>query len=255
MRDATGYGRLRVPTSGDPDAMPETVNFIAYPSHASLRRDVEELITRIDGGTRESQKALAARAFETAAKEVVDVMIRQLVDRLQNPARPNVELHRSLDRLDEHLGGFARMLAGMLNNDRIRAALGHYRTLLLDIDDATGTPQPWIGFRVDDDFVAELHAVCAHLRDEQAQYDARRTMRMLDRLTDAILHQLVEEPKDRMQFNFLVRKTVDGAIAVIRSALHTMMHRSIPHLSARQRAGLADHFGSVLHALPADRYA
>lgn len=231
------------------------VLFLAMPSHMALRADIRQLMDNLAAGSRESQKPLAARALETAAREVLQAMVVNLVKRLENPAKPNADIHRTLDSLDNHIGTFCRMLVGVLGNDRIAAALRHYQTLMIDIDDDRGQPAPWFGFRVDAAFVDELHAVAAHLRDENTAYDAQRTMALLDAVTDRVLHQFAEVPKQQMDFGFLMRKTADGGIAVIRNAMHGMGRRAIPHLSARQRRGLADHLESFVKALPADRYA
>lgn len=230
------------------------VYFVAYPSHASLRQDIQQLMDNLNAGTRASQKALAARAFETAAQEVLQALVINLVKRLENPQNPNVEIHRTLKRVNDSMGGLCRMITGVLSNEKLAVAMRHYQTILMDVDDADGKPQPWMGLRVDDAFVSELRAVSAHLRDEQAVYDATRTLRMLDRLTDMVLDAMINTPKKQMALGFVMRKTADGAIAMIRSTLHGMTHRAIPNLSARRRKGLADHLDALLLELPADRY-
>lgn len=240
--------------------MPETaagntVFFVAYPSHASLRNDIQQLIDNLASGTRSSQKALAAHAFETAALEILQALVINLVKRLENPQNPNVEIHRTLKRISDNVGSICRLVTGVLSNEKLAVAMHHYRTILMDIDDADSNPQPWMGLRVDAAFVNELRAVTAHLRDENAVYDAQRTMRMLDRLTDMVLQAMIEQPKAQMGLGFVIRKAADGAISLVRSSMHGMTHRAIPHLSPRRRRGLADHLDSMLLELPADRYA
>jgi hypothetical protein len=234
--------------------MTDTVFFAAYPSHPSLRQDIQRLIDNLNAGTRESQKALAAHAFETAAQEVLDALVTNLVRKLENPQKPNAEIHKTIARIRDSMGGLCRMITGVLSNEKLAVAMRHYRTLLLDVDDATGQPQPWIGMRVDSAFVNELRAVAAHLRDDNATYDAQRTMRILDRLTDMVIGAMIEQPKELMGLGFVLRKTADGAIALMRSAMHGMTHRSIPHLSPRQRKGLAEHLEAMLLELPANRF-
>lgn len=235
--------------------MTQTVFFAAYPSHPSLRTDIQQLIDNLDRGTRESQKTLAAHAFETAAQEVLEALVVNLVKRLENPQNPAVEIHKTLNRIRDNIGGICRLVVGVLNNDKLAVAMRHYRTLLLDMPGQDGSMQPWIGIRVDDAFVRELRAVAAHLRDESATYDAARTTRVLDRMTDMVLNAMIEEPKQQMGLGFVTRKAADGAISLVRSAMHGMTHRSIPHLSPRRRRGLADHLDALLVELPADRYA
>jgi len=237
-----------------PKSAAATVFFVAYPSHASLRNDIQQLITNLDGGTRESQKHLAAHAFETAAQEILQALVINLVKRLENPQKPNADIHRTLKRIGDNVGGLCRMITGVLSNEKLAVAMRHYRTILMDVDDADGNPQPWMGLRVDAHFVDELRVVTTHLRDEHATYDAPRTMRMLDRLTDMVLNAMIEQPKEQMGLGFVMRKTADGAISLVRSTMHGMTHRAIPHLSARQRRGLADHLDSMLLELPANRF-
>jgi hypothetical protein len=234
--------------------MTNTVFFAAYPSHPSLRNDIETLNSNLNAGTRESQKALAAHAFETAAQEVLEALVTNLVRKLENPQKPNAEIHKTINRVRDSMGGLCRMITGVLSNEKLAVAMRHYRTLLLDIDDANGVAQPWIGIRVDSAFVSELRAVTTLLRDENAAYDAQRTMRMLDRLTDMVIGAMIDQPKEQMGLGFVMRKTADGAISLVRSAMHGMTHRSIPHLSPRQRKGLAEHLDSMLLELPATRY-
>lgn len=229
--------------------MPRT--YIAWPSHPWLRQDIEQLIANLDARTKESQKALAARIFEKAAQEMMTVLVVNLVKRLENPKYPVPEIHRNIARVNDHLGGFCRLLTGLLSNDKISAAMHQYQHNLMTIPDADGKPQPWMGFRVDAAFVDELRAVATHLRDDSQPYDVARTLKMLDRLSDAVFHELAEVPKEKMNFGFVARKAADGALGLIKSAMHGMTHRSVPHLSPRQRKGLADHLESVLVDLPA----
>lgn len=232
-----------------------TVAFIALPSDLSLRKDIRQLMDNLAAGARESQKPLAARALETAAREILQATVTNLVKQLEDPARPAHDIHKTLRSIDTHIGSLTRVLVGVLSNAKIEAAMRHYQTMLIDIDDENGVPQPWMGFRVDDAFVTELRAVQAHLRDSSAPYDSARTVRLLNRVTDMVVRQFAEIPKEEMEFGFLMRKTADGGIALIRSAMHGMIGRSIPHLNTRQRAGLAEHIGSFVIELPADRYA
>lgn len=232
-----------------------TVAFIALQSDLSLRKDIRQLMDNLASGTRESQKPLAARALETAAREILEATVTNLVRELEDPARPAHDIHKTLRSIDNHIGSLTRVLVGVLGNAKIAAAMRHYQTLLIDVDDENGVPQPWMGFRVEDAFVAELRAVQAHLRDTSAPYDSARTVRLLNSVTDKVVREFAEIPKEEMEFGFLMRKTADGGIALIRSTMHGMIGRSIPHLNARQRAGLAEHIGSFIIELPADRYA
>lgn len=220
--------------------------FVAYRSHDSLRRDVLQLIANLEGGARESQKDLAARALETAAREVLQVVVADLVNNLDDAGDKTADIRRSLSKLDDHIGSFCKLLASMLSNEKTLPVMRHFKDVLIDIEDANGTPQPWVGFPVESAFATELSAVCRHLRDDSEEYDPVRTMAMVDQLTDAILHEFLEVPKELMKFGFVMHKTANGAIAVIRSVMHGMLHRAIPDLSPSQRNGLADHLDGLI---------
>lgn len=237
--------------------MSAQVHFIAYASGNSLREDVDTLIRNVESGSKASQKQLAAHAFETAAREVLKTFVGDLAQQLQDPARPNRDVQKTLASVDQHVGSFCRLLVNFISNDKLPPVMRHFSTLLLDVDDARGPAQPWVGFRVDTGFVAEYRAVIAHLRDPavtRESYDGLRACRLLDDMMDRMLDIFLEQPKKLMDFGFVMRKAADTAIGMIRNGMHGMMRKTIPHLNAQQRARLADHLEHLLLSLPADRY-
>lgn len=237
--------------------MTATVHFIAFPSSVALRSDVDTLVRNVESGSKASQKQLAAHAFETAAREIMKAFVVDLATRLQNPDKPNRDVQKSLATIDDHLGSFCKLLVNFISNDRLAPALRHFRTLMLDLDDARGPAQPWGGYRVEDAFVAEYRAVIAHLRDPavtRESYDGQRVCRLFDEMMDRLIDVFMEQPKQLMQFGFIARKAADAGIGLVRSGMHGMMHKTIPFLGARQRLQLAEHLEQLLIALPADRY-
>lgn len=229
--------------------------WLVFPSSHETRRELEGLLETLAGGTREPQKARATKALQRAAHEVLDVLIMDLARRLQEAAgRQNREVQQNLAKLEDHVAGTIRMVSGVLTNDRLPPLLNYFRTLALDLDDAQGRPQPFLGLRAEPAFAAEARAVIANLRDSDAPWQVERTLRVLDTLTDTLIDRLLVQPKALLDLGFVLRKTADGALALLRTLLHRLMHRYMPHLKSAQRAALADWLESLFRDLPADRY-
>ena len=230
------------------------IPFIAYPSQASLRKDVQKLFTILEAGTRDSQEELASHALEAAVREVIGVMVGDLAKSLQEPGRGDGDSHRVTASLENHAGTLIRMLLKVVSNDKMLPAIRHFQTIMIEIDNQAGMPEPWVAFRIDDAYAAELKGVVAHLRDVNTPYDAERTMRMMDASIALVFRDFLDRPREQMHFGFVLRKAMESVVALLKGGIHKMVSHNMRSLREGQRKRLADHLEKLLVELPAERY-
>lgn len=224
--------------------------WLCYRSNASLRTDVLRLIANLEGGSKESQKELASRALETAAYEVLQVLVGDLARHIHTTDAADSEIVRTLARLEGHIGSFCRLLTSILINEKILPVMHHFREMLIDREDSPGNVQPWVGFVVSEKLVDAILITREHLLDIGSTYNPTLPQATVGHIVDIVLHNLLETPKDLMRFGFVMRKTADGAISIIRSSMQGLIQRSLNELSLQQRFGLADYLEGLLHLQP-----
>lgn len=88
-----------------------------------------------------------------------------------------------------------------------------------------------------------IDACFTHLLDEINKTHASKVL--IEAVEEAIV-PLATHPKDLMKFNFIINKTLDGVIALIRTLFKRMLRKLAPHLPRELYPTVAAHLETFL---------
>lgn len=224
--------------------------FIACRVTPTLPDEVSALSARLQARIKESQAATAGRLITEASCDLVDAFFGNIIrDMLaQSPDDHDLkEAHAVIEEVKSKLRHYLGWITGFFSNERLAPVVAHYASLLTHLPDADGVPRAHLAFSISPALAADSQASLAALHDP-ATTDIRPGVEVLIRVIEEALVPLVHIPKQRMKFNFLVDKTLDGVIAVT----NALVFRSFRKLGVKLPKPLfplvADHLGSFLHA-------
>ena len=106
-------------------------------------------------------------------------------------------------------------------------------------------PRAHLAFTITPGLAREARVSLQALRDGSAP-DARAGIEVLIRVIDEALQPLLFVPKQRMKFNFVVDKTLNGVISITTSLGFRSLRRLGEHLPTHLHKPLADHLAQFL---------
>jgi hypothetical protein len=221
---------------------------IAFVSSPELRRDAETLIKRVEDGAPEAQTDLMITTISRFADEILQVFFVDLVDLLHlNPLLSKV-IHGSVSTIKTTVHGIARTIVHKLDNQQLLPLADYMGGIMLTAPDTSGDPTPYVGFPVSDATQARLHAlVDAMRRDDPRQHEAELEV-LLNEITDRALEVYMLSPIELLKLGLIVRKGAEGAVAMIRSAIHLVIRKVLPDLDGTQLLAVGNHLSGLVLA-------
>ena len=227
--------------------MPATP-FIACVISDTLPDEVAGLSARLQAGVRESQAALAGRLITEASCDLIDAffgnMIREMLETTGDPGFR--EAHEVVEEVKAKLRHYLGWITGFFSNERLAPVVAHYHSLMtrLTVD---GAPRAHLAFAISPALARDAEAALANLRDRE-NADIKAGVEVLIRVIEEALEPLLYVPKQRMKFNFVVDKTLNGVIAVTNALVFRSFRKLGAQLPPKLFPAVADHLEVFLHA-------
>jgi len=221
--------------------------FIACRISDSLPAEVAALDVALQQRTKASQAALAGRLITEASCDLIDVIFGQLMLALQ-AEDPKSPVFREAVAVVEDIKGKLRhylgWVTGFFSNERLAPVVSHYRSLItmLPVD---GEQKAHMVFSLSPALAAEAKVSLNALRDGSAP-DAKAGIEVLIRVIDEALEPLLYVPKQRMKFNFVVDKTLNGVISVTLALSNRSLRKLGEFLPRTMFIPVANHLESFL---------
>ena len=227
--------------------MPLTVPFIACRISDDLPDAVAALDAALQSGTKTSQAAQAGKLITEASCDLLDAFFGQLMLSLQaqDPASPVFrEAVAVVEDIKGKLRHYLGWVTGFFSNERLAPVVAHYRSLMtmLPVD---GVPQAHLAFSISPALAAEAKASLDALRDGSAS-DAKAGIEVLIRVIDEALQPLLYVPKQRMKFNFVVDKTLNGVISLTQTLSFRTLRKIGEQMPPAHQPVLANHLQQFL---------
>lgn len=223
--------------------------FIACRVTDTLPAEVRALSDRLQARVKAPQAETAGRLITEASCDLVDAFFGDIIrDMLAaTPDDPDLrEAHAVIEEVKAKLRHYLGWITGFFSNARLAPVVAHYADLLVDLPDAAGMPQAHLAFAISPALAAGSAAQLARLRDPETT-DIRPGIEVLIEVIEAALVPLLHVPKQRMAFNFLVDKTLDGVIAVTSALVFRSFRKLGTQLPPPYFPVVADHLGRFLH--------
>ncbi len=223
--------------------------FIACRISEDLPTQVEQLDVRLQARVRESQADLAGRLITEASCDLMDAFFGHMMLDLKQ-ASPQSPVFREAYAVIEDIKGKLRhylgWVTGFFSNERLAPVVAHYRQLMTWLP-VEGTPQAHLAFAITPELAREAQASLQVLREGRTPEAAKAGIEVLIKVIDEALQPLLFVPKQRMKFNFVVDKTLNGVISVTMAFAYRSLRKLGEHLPPDLFPQVADHLERFLH--------
>ena len=221
--------------------------FIACRIRDELPDEVAGLSAALQAGSKESQSALAGRLITDASCDLIDAFFNNMVlHMLETTGDPSFrEVHEMLEDVKSKLRQALGWLTGFFSNERLTPVVLHYQSLLVHLPTAQG-PLAHLAFAITPELARDSEAALANLRDAE-RADIKADVEVLIRVVEAALVPLMYVPKERMRFNFIVDKTLNGFIAIANALLFRSLRKLALGMPKELYPLVADHLEQFLH--------
>lgn len=232
--------------------MVPTPPFIACRIRDNLPDEVARLSAALASGGKASQAEVAGRLITEASCDILDAffgdMIAEMMEKTGDPGFR--EAHAMIQEVKAKLHQYLGWITGFFSNERLAPVVKHYQSLMVHLPVADGelTERAHLAFAISPALAREAQAALTGLRDP-ATADIKAGVEVLIRVIEEALEPLLYVPKQRMKFNLVVDKTLNGFIVVTK----TLVFRSFRKLGVQLPQSLyipvADHLESFLYPI------
>jgi hypothetical protein len=221
---------------------------IAFVSSPDLRRHSEQLITQVEGGSTEPQADLMITTINRFTQEILQVFFVDLIDLLHlNPLLTKV-IHGSVATIRSTINGIARSIIHRLDNSQLLPLADYMGSVMLTAPDTSGDPTPYVGFPVSEATQTRLQNLLHLMRKDDPKKHEQELAAVLNEITDRALDVYMLTPIELLKLGLIMRKASEGAISVVRGAIHLIIRKVLPDLDGAQLLAVANHLSGLVLA-------
>lgn len=221
---------------------------IAFVSSPELRRNAESLILQVEDGEPDSQAELMIATINRFADEILQVFFVDLIELLHLSPLLSKVIHGSVATIKTTVHGIARTIVHRLDRQQLAPLADYMGGIMLTAPDASGDPTPYVGFPVSEATHTRLHQLIDAMRKDDPRSHERELEAVLNEITDRALEIYMLSPIELLQLGLIVRKASEGAVSVIRSAIHLVIRKVLPDLDGPQLLAVANHLAGLVLA-------
>ena len=225
-----------------------TPPYIACRVSDTLPDEIAVLNDHLQRGSKTSQAKLAGRLITDASCDIIDAffgtIVKQMLDETGEAGFR--EAHEVIEDIKGKTRHYLGWITGFFSNERLAPVVAHYQTLIIKMPSAEGS-HAHLCFRISEDLARDAKASLATLRDP-ATTDLRPGIEVLIRVIDEALQPLLFVPKQRMKFNFVVDKTLNGVISVTMALAYRSFRKLGTQLPPAHFERVADHLEQFFFA-------
>ncbi len=219
--------------------------FFASALQARIPVELEVLYQSSRTHVSDADKLLGIELLIEAYCDLVDTCFVGLINEIQrtHESKDLTEAHRILDEIKDKARHYLRWIATFIAKDRLPPVIEHFYRLMHTLD--IGGTKPFMAFNLSPTTAVEIKRVVTTLEAGTAT-DFNDAIEMLILVIEEVMVPLVIEPKELMKFNFVVNKTLDGVIALVRVLFKRMLRKLAPKLPQTLYPQIAAHLKTFL---------
>ncbi len=210
--------------------------------------DLEGIYQRTTTTVSDADKALGVQLLIEATCDLIDQCFGTMFDQLAT-IHPSKELNDARHVIEDIKGKakhYMGWVGGHLSNTRLPPVIAHFHALNHYIDRGDGV-KPYMTCPITPAFAAEVTRIVDKMENGQLE-DINEVVDLLIKVMDVTLEPLVLIPIRLLKFNFLINKTLDGVIAVVRMLNRHMLRKLAPAIPRDVYPLIARHLRSFLEA-------
>jgi hypothetical protein len=220
--------------------------YIASPLQARIPIELESLYQRSRIRMTDADKQLGADLLTETYCDLIDACFTHLLDEINktHASKVLIEAHGVAEDIKQKARHYVGWVVGFLANERLPPVIAHFHGLVHHLDLGDGV-KPYMAFNISPRLAQDAKRVLATLHDGSATSIAEGIELLIEAVEEAIV-PLATYPKNLMKFNFIINKTLDGVIALIRTLFKRMLRKLAPHLPRELFPTVAAHLETFL---------
>lgn len=226
--------------------MSTTRPYIASPLQAHIPAALDGLVQRSRLRLSDADKRLGVELLTEAYCDLIDATFTRLLQEVgrEHDSGTLREAHAVAEDIKAKARHYLRWVVGFLANDRLPPVIAHFHSLVRELDLGEGL-RHYMVIDISETLAQDGKRVLASLRDGSAR-NINEGIELLIMAVDEAIVPLVVQPKELMKFNFVVSKTLDGVIAIVRTLFKRMLRNLAPHLPDQLYPQVAAHLETFL---------
>jgi len=222
--------------------------FFATTLDPRIPTELELLYQRTRVNVTDDDKMTGIQLLIDALCELIDTCFGQIFDEMGriHPSKELTEAHAVIEDIKGKARHYIAWVGTFIANKRLPPVIAHYYSMTHPMDLGHG-PQLYMAFNVDPAFAAELKQALAKMMDGTL-HDIHEVVDLLVRVMDVTLEPLLLKPINLMGFNFVINKTLDGVIGVVRILNRRMLRKLAPSIPRDLYPTVAKHLSQFLFA-------
>ena len=219
---------------------------IAVPVETHVYEEMKALYARAVKPISDEDKALGADLLAQTYVHLLDTCFTHLLDEL-NRTQPDKMLQdagKVIHKVQSEAQHYIGWLIKFISAKRVPPVIRHFHDMV-HVVEFQGVTQPCIVIPVTQTYADKA----SDLMKALAKGDESRIEEGVELLIEAIetaLQPLVYAPKDLMDFNFVISKTINGVINVLHTLFKHTLRKLPPHLKVDSYPRIAAHFEQFL---------
>lgn len=193
--------------------------FIAAPLQPHVPEALALLVRRSSGKMTERDKKLGIDLLIDTYCGVIDHLLLDLIDEIgrRYDSRQIADARRLTEEVKHKARHYIGWAGGLISAQRLPPVIAHFNGLVHEFEGKQVSGHHVL-MPVSIQVAQRSDAILVSLKDGTAK-DLAEGIALLSRIVEDLMIPLAIAPKNLLQFNFMVSKPLDGAIALIRSLI------------------------------------
>ncbi|MCH8543668.1 MAG: hypothetical protein LAT61_08865 [Alcanivorax sp.] len=202
-----------------------TLSFVRTPLAAHIPAELEALALRANGRLTDQDKARGIDLLVDAYCDIIDTTLITLLDDIgrQYDHKSLQDARRIADDVKDKARHYVGWAGGRIATRRLPPVIRHFQGLVHP-SSAGATHSHQLQMPISPALAQRGADIIVTLQDGTAA-NLDEGITLLNRIVEELMVPLATEPKNLLNFNFVISKPLDGAIAMIRALIQRMLMR------------------------------
>lgn len=212
------------PLPDHPDAI-MTAPHLLFTFDTFVSDELDYLVAQAKQGLTDDDKKRGVALLTEVYCGLLDMCYAQLLEKVnaKHPVKSLEEAHAILKEIENKSRHYMSWVTPFLAKEKVVKVIEYFDGMVTRPTPGTAE-KPYARLRIDEKVATQGLVV---LRDLLAgkSHDIEKGIDLLIKATDAVIEQLVEEPKRVMKFNIVVDKTLGGVISLLKGIGHGIIRK------------------------------
>lgn len=187
--------------------------------------ELDYLAAAAKTGLSDEDKRRSVAVLTEVYCDLLEAVYGQLLEKVnaKHPVKSLAEAHDVLKEIETKSRHYMGWITPFLAREKVVKVIAYFDAMVIRPAPGSGD-KPCVRLSIDEKVAREGLLILKGLLSGQSQ-DIAKGIELLIKATDAVVDQLVVEPKRVMKFNLVVDKTLSGVIALLTGIGHSIIRK------------------------------